>query len=100
LLEETGQYKYIVVGNAGAQQIPFVEHYVAPTELRYPGQEKRRVWKRERENNAPWTVMKFDLLDARTGEVVYSLSAQSRDRFYGCVIQFAQKLKSAKTTRH
>jgi len=95
LLEETGQYKYIVVGNAGAQQISFAEHYVDQTELRYPGQEKRKVWKRERENNAPWTVMKFDLLDARTGEVVYSLSVQSRDRSYGCVIQFAQKLRKA-----
>jgi hypothetical protein len=100
LLEETGQYRYIVVGNAGTEQIPFVEHYVDQTELRYPGQEKRKVWKRERENNARWTEMKFDLLDARTGEVVYSLSVQSRDRSYGCVIQFAQKLKSARTTRY
>lgn len=84
-LEEVGQYKYILVGNLFDQQ-------TSVRELFSPG---RGAWQLERENNAPRTEMKFDLLDARTGEVIYSLSAKSRDGSYGCAIQFAQKLRKA-----
>jgi len=100
LLDEIGQYKYIVVGNVSVQRIPFVEHYVDQTESSYPGQRKEKVRKREREFKAPWTEIIFDLRDALTGEVVYSLKAQSRDGYSYCVFEFVQKLGKAGTISH